>query len=363
MLNPKVFIQKARSFIAENPKRAKFIGLIAILVLLPLIIVTALTVQNLKQKASESDVIRITDASGNPIASTTDPNVFIDINLPPDWVLPGQPSTMNNLVRKAYAVGQSCANIGRNLCPSGESCTYNSCDDEGNCTGTCQPNQNQQGDYSQVPVNTPTPTRAMAPTSVPQQPTSIQNQIPTYNPINNNSNPVSGTVNNQTPSIHILKSIIMATTGYPSFSVSGIVNADGTTMTDVIRNNKTFPFSLKLLDPSENSAQRRVDTTLIAEDGFQLTLSATIILKRAPGAISAPVSFTAPVANPKSFSKYDLNRDDTVNCKDAKILIGQYGKRIAGNSSDLNFDGTVDSTDYNIIIRSFTPGDSTVCEQ
>lgn len=74
---------------------------------------------------------------------------------------------------------------------------------------------------------------------------------------------------------------------------------------------------------------------------------------------------STPVTNTAISSKvdYDLNNDGKINCKDTIIFIGQYGQKGTNLSADLNNDGIVDGIDYNMLVRNYTPGDTTVCSQ
>lgn len=65
---------------------------------------------------------------------------------------------------------------------------------------------------------------------------------------------------------------------------------------------------------------------------------------------------------PECFGIYNLSKDGVVDCKDMKILIGQYGKKGTNLSADLSRDGIVDGIDYNIMLRNYTPGNTTVCQ-
>lgn len=128
MVKIKEFIKSridiVRSFFAANPQRAKFIGIIAIAVILPLTVGVALTIQNLSQRASQGVGVEIVDKDGIPISTTTDPNVFLKITLPADWVfLPSAPQSNNIFVQQAFA--QNAAKPGYVLCGSGLKCENN----------------------------------------------------------------------------------------------------------------------------------------------------------------------------------------------------------------------------------------------
>lgn len=101
------FFAKIKVYLDANPQKVKFIGIIALTALVPLTVLTALTVQNLKQHAGGGALIILTDKDRNALGSTSDTNVFVDINLnaTTEWVLPSQPSAfnINNLVENVYA--------------------------------------------------------------------------------------------------------------------------------------------------------------------------------------------------------------------------------------------------------------------
>lgn len=102
MLNPKVFIQKVKDFIAVNPRRSKFIGILILLAFLPIVVIAALTVQNLSQKAGGLNTVQITDINGNVLTQTLTPYVYIKINLPPNWTTEiGM--NKNNIIPQAFA--------------------------------------------------------------------------------------------------------------------------------------------------------------------------------------------------------------------------------------------------------------------
>jgi len=75
-----VFFEKIRS------NKQLFIPLF-LLIALPVVIGAALTVQNLRQKAAEQNVVRFVDANGTAITETSTSNVSLMITLPQDWVL------------------------------------------------------------------------------------------------------------------------------------------------------------------------------------------------------------------------------------------------------------------------------------
>ena len=148
MIKIKEFIQKAKAFINENPQRKKLLLIIFVLAVIPLTVLAALTAQNLIQKASISEVVRISDQGGNTLSSTSDSNVYIDINLSaaPQWKLPEQPSAHNGLIKQAYAL--TCIDF---CLDDGES-TY------AECQAQCTP----------APTATPIPVTQTIPSTGPE---------------------------------------------------------------------------------------------------------------------------------------------------------------------------------------------------
>lgn len=175
-------INRIKSFFKEDPKRAKLIGLFLLLLAIPITVLSALKVQNILQHAGGGSGVQIVDANGNIIGRTSDPNVYLKITLPPDWLVNVRKSQNNNLVEETYAQS-SCPTItcGTNsgaggvctygtspnsnvsgctaTCPNGKivpgfsvsvcqsnSCYFNDC--------TCYPNP---GECDNQPVSTPTP--------------------------------------------------------------------------------------------------------------------------------------------------------------------------------------------------------------
>lgn len=393
----KEFISRIKLFLISHPKRTKFLGIIFVAVTLPLIIITALTVQNLKQKASVSDVVNITDSSGTPIESTATPNVFININLSAStqWKLPEQPSANSSLVKKAYAAGQSCVNMGANNCPTGEYCKYNSCDEESNCTGVCvssgpQETAKPQGDYSQLPTATPAPLPAQAlpkinaisPTPTPAL-DSCSKLNPTLYQCASSCNSLGEGWSQQTnwadiscPNaqqqccyyrpILILKTVSIRNIDSDGTGGQVPANIAVNNAADIVR----IPWKLNDLRPGQTEAQRTVLVNLIADSGQSVGFNATVNLINLNNKIPTISPVISPIKTgsesavtqnsvPKSF---DLNNDNTVNCKDTEIAAGQYGKQETNPSADFDNDGQVTEIDLNAILRNYTPGDSAKCE-
>ncbi len=135
------FKNRIQLFLDRHQVNKQLLITLALLLLLPFTIGAALTVQNLKQKAAEYShayIISFTDASGNPLPDKiSDPNVYLQIRIPPDWKLPTQ-SRKNSVIQQAYA--QDALPAGICAAPDGRTCTQESCGGEtnvGNCTLGC----------------------------------------------------------------------------------------------------------------------------------------------------------------------------------------------------------------------------------
>lgn len=391
------FFSRVKFFLGSSPKRTKFLGIIFLLAIIPLIVVSALTVQNLQQKASVSDVVNITDSSGTPIESTATPNVFINVNLSASaqWKLPAQPSANSSFVKKAYAAGQSCVNMGANNCrPTDEYCKYNSCDEEGNCTGVCVSSETQesakpQDDYSQLPTSTPTPLPEQA---LPKTSTSS----PTPSPILDACSKLNPTLYKCSSSCSSLGEGWKQQTSWADISCPNaqqqccyyrpililrtvsIRNIDsgtgGQVPANITVNNAAdivrIPWKLNDLLPGETEAQRTVLVNLISKSGQSVGFNATvnfINLNNKIPTVSPAISPTKPDSESNSsqnvdLKNFDLNNDSTVNCKDTQIAANQYRKQGINLSADFDNDGQVTEIDLNAILRNYTPGDSVKCE-
>lgn len=95
--------ERATTFLATQPQKAKLIAFITLALMLPLTIAAALTVQNLQQKASGSEYIRIVDDQGATLSTTTNSNVRLQITLPPEWALPAPDGAFLPVIKKVYA--------------------------------------------------------------------------------------------------------------------------------------------------------------------------------------------------------------------------------------------------------------------
>lgn len=180
MIKLKEYIQRAKAFINENPQRKKFLLIIFILAIIPLTVLAALTVQDLRQRAGGGNGIQILDASGNFISTTSDTNVRLRITLPENWASLGM--TKNNLISQVYAQAAQCSPPYQGFLgcfrssdsPSGSVCTSscitddgqsgewcynsttvgNSCTNSAGQSGICS----EQGACVASAVSTPTPT-------------------------------------------------------------------------------------------------------------------------------------------------------------------------------------------------------------
>lgn len=105
---------------ARYPKLVQSFTALALVLSLPLLVFAALTVQNLVQKASNSNTVKILNENNSPITETTETVVKLQITLPSDWVLPGgSPTTPDQQdgaflsVPKVYAQsnGSTCLSV------------------------------------------------------------------------------------------------------------------------------------------------------------------------------------------------------------------------------------------------------------
>lgn len=157
MLKLKEFIQRAKTFINENPQRKKFLLIIFIAAIIPLTVLAALTIQDLRQRAGGTGV-QIVDVNGNYLPTTSDTQVYLRINLPENWVWGGVGMNENNFIKQAYAQ-VSC---GDETCSPGQTCqTINEGDGTFSkiCVGTSVP--------TSTPTKTPTPTSGINITASP----------------------------------------------------------------------------------------------------------------------------------------------------------------------------------------------------
>ena len=144
--------KRFNSFLNENPKRKQLLGLLILLLAIPITVIAALRVQNLLQHAGGGGTLWIADAQGASISRTSDPNVYLMISLPPDWIVNPLTSAKESnisLAPKAFAQ-TSCPTItcGTNS-GAGGVCSFGTSPDSNvsGCNATC-PNGQQVPGYS-----------------------------------------------------------------------------------------------------------------------------------------------------------------------------------------------------------------------
>ncbi len=307
---------KLKAFLAANPQRAKLIGIIIIIAIVPLTIAAALTVQNLSQKASQNGGLEIVDKNGNVITETYDPVVYLRITLPNNWVLPPSSQSYNGFVKSAYAVNIDIEDTGGTLPTSTpmptpiSACitTYKGQCISENVECSSLGNYVRKSTYvfdcpdatlrqcCVVPAADPTTTSAVSPTVIP---TSVTIQMPEGNQCLDDCISMGRTqdrcmkeckVPTPTLAVYVLKDL---------YFQGDIWNE--AYMGANIWSQQLISIGLLPLQPSENSALRKITVTLIAVDGFRATLpTATVTLKRSPG--NPPVSFTVSITPPVSYT-------------------------------------------------------------
>lgn len=395
MIKIKEFIKRVKGFISENPKRAKFVGLIVVAVTLPLIVVAALTVQNLQQKASESDVLRIADASGNTLTETTNPSVYIELNLPPNWVLPNQQSS--TLVKKAYAASacwENCMDAGF---LSASQCSKN-CGEDVPAPVVSTPTS------APIPTATSIPTVVISPTLAPTVPVttpavtnsceSLNSSLykcasscgslgigwdkqtnfdvscpnnqqccyyqapPVATPTPTSSSTNSGVIK------HILKRITIQ-----NIDSQEVIEARGNAQKIVeIGPGDQLPNHIewKLNDffPSDPNVVDRVVKVIFISTGtstdrFFAEYERRIILRRADSTSGSTViqSGSSVIQSGSSvFTQFqeqdlDLNNDNRTDDVDVEFIVSQFGKK-GRNAADLTGDGIVSGEDINQYLRA-----------
>ena len=158
------FIDKIKLFFSENPARLKLLIITALVLLIPITVLAALTVQNLRQRAGGTGV-QIVDAGGNFLSTTSNTSVYLRINLPENWVSLGM--KRNDLVKQAYAQ-TICGDI---ICSIGETCqTIN--EGGGIVSGICLPGTQTP---TLIPTAVPTPIPTKTPTPTPTSSVPVQN--------------------------------------------------------------------------------------------------------------------------------------------------------------------------------------------
>lgn len=382
MIKLKEFIQRVKVFINENPQRKKLLLIIFILVIIPITVIAALTVQNLTQHAGGGTVVRISDQSGNTLYSTSSPNIFIDIDLTStNWVLPNQPSASNGLVKNAYALNSLPTTI-PDPCSSHDQCstclsdTNNSCKWNAiSCKGStstytcpageanwywpnCQTNQCGSGVLpTPTPTRTPTPTPTGRPT-----PTPTPTPAPNINDCSNAlglcrfSSCLAGETLKSSPEcqsadkrlvccIAASATPTLAPTPLPSTPTptSNILRAiyienkdtDGSTggntpikiMVKSGADIAHIPWKLNDLGTGQNQAPRTVQLTLIG-DNLASPFATTVTLIREPTTIITPET-----TNPAAKIIVEMERNFGVQIISPKTWQWQHGEQASENLS------------------------------
>lgn len=99
------FIDRIKLFFAQHQEKKKLFITLFLLLIIPLTVGAALTIQNLRQRAAPSDAVRFVDTTGGTIATTETQDVSLMITLPSDWTRAmNKPSKQNmSLLPQAYA--------------------------------------------------------------------------------------------------------------------------------------------------------------------------------------------------------------------------------------------------------------------
>lgn len=334
----KEFINKIRLFLGANPRRAKLIGIIIVLSVIPITVVAALTIQNLQQHAGGGNVVRISDQNNNTLYSTSDPNVFIDIqlNATTKWTLPNQPSANNGLVKNAYAqsscqtdsdcsFSETCVGSSSNN-SLGTFCLTKNVGRDGSYCGTPSGTANNSACNSSIcdqstlrcillptptptpiPFVSPTPTRfppgvnlnptpTPTPTTKPNSPTPTAAFEPTATPTNSLNAPVT-----TTPPKNILRAIYIE-----NLDQDGSTGGSAPRRIMVNSNADLARITWKLNDLllGQNQAPRTVQITLIG-DNVAVPFATTVNLMRR-------------TTSTNILSRVDISLD----CS-GKVLIGQ----------------------------------------
>lgn len=316
MLKLKEFIQRAKAFINENPRRKKFLLIIFIAAIIPLTVLAALTIQDLRQRAGGTGVFMV-DANGNFLSTTSDTSVYLRINLPVNWVTGGVGMNKNNLIKQAYAQ-VSC---GDEICSPGQTCqTINEGDGIVSkiCVGTSIP--------TSTPTKTPASTNAISPTSIPNcgdvncgageicttvnegdgtvskicvnasVPTSIPTSILTITPTSSPSavSPTSGP--SPTPIPNILQGIYIENKDSDGSSNG----SEPLRITSGFESylNSQIPWKLNDLLPFQNQATRLVQVTFLgSRDIVYLTTTVTLVRATNPTEILSRVEVSMDCKN------------------------------------------------------------------
>lgn len=320
MVKLKEFIQRIKTFINENPQRKKLLLIIFILAVIPITVIAALTVQDLRQRAGGTGV-QIVDVNGNFLSTTSDTQIYLRINLPENWVSLGMEINKHNFINQAYAQTAQCSPPYQGFLgcfsfsnqPSGSVCTSscitddgqsgewcytsttvgNSCTNSAGQSGVCNEQDTCVATAYSTPVYftptqsetaTPTPTISPIPTTPPATPTSPTSGI----------SPTSGPT--PTPIPNILQGIYIENKDSDDSS-NGSEPLRITSGFESYINTST-PWRLNDLLPGQNQAVRIVQVTLFSNTGESITLntSVTLVWPNVPTngtQLRPPVSITA----------------------------------------------------------------------
>lgn len=322
-----IFIDRIKTFFAD-PQKKKLVLLIFVLAIIPLTVIAALTVQNLQQRAGLESAVRISDQSSNTLSSTSDPNVFIDINLnaTTNWALPSKPSASNNLIKNAYAVGLGKFCTISSQCDQGLKC--GNFDEEG--FGQCISSASTP---TPTPTSTPTPTTAITPTPTVVQATITPADCSSFTDATScfSQNKLSENIlscgwcvlgnnlglcvpygsacpalPNNSPSVtpssaptpNILRSIYIE-----NKDTDGSAGGSAPVKVTVNSGADIAHISWRLNDllSDQNQASRIVQVTLFSDNEISLILTSTVVLTRLPGLTptSTPIlSIISPTLSP-----------------------------------------------------------------
>lgn len=356
-----------------SSRTLKFLIILIILIALPLIIIVSQQQQETRQRASESNTIRITDSNGTTLSTTTSPYVFIELSLPLNWTLPQKPSVSNSLVKNAYAVNIDIDNGGTlpTFTPTPISIPQSS----GTCTalgGQCIPLNAtciSLGNYVYKDYNN----SCTGPSPVCCVPVSSLTSTPTSTPSSNITS---------TPAAHILQKVVVE--NIDPYNLGG--TAGSSRYEKIIGDGDPLPTHVlwKLREVTENlTARRDVQVTFIDKEGFSVTFGASVILSMpekpaitsdnslppTPTPISSDGSATAPDNSSPSqasssssspscplHSKGDADCNGKINMDDRNIWLNEILRQVNNipfqASSNFNNDAAVDIEDYNIWLIS-----------
>lgn len=188
------FLSHITSWLHERfeSRTLHIVGILLIALTLPLTVFLAMQTQQLRQRASESEFVRFTDASGIPLpGKITDPNVYLYIKLPSDWTVSATQSNVAPKNKRPFAVFAQEGECDLAALGSTTKCqqtVYDTCGgyfcaSDGQAHFKCHDNEFPlcEGEYicdpqtaSACGVKTPTPTPTRAPTPTPQTQTPVK---------------------------------------------------------------------------------------------------------------------------------------------------------------------------------------------